>query len=51
MCGKQCGDQLGFRRHCDSESHQRQLLLFAENQNAYLKEFSKEFELNFMHVS
>lgn len=50
MCGKQCGDQNGFKRHCESESHQRQLLLFAENQDHYLKEFSKEFEDNFMYV-
>ncbi|KAI6192099.1 Kin17-mid domain-containing protein [Aphelenchoides bicaudatus] len=50
MCQKQCGDQNGFKRHCESESHQRQLLLFAENQNAYLKEFSREFEVNFMHI-
>ena len=51
MCQKQCRDQNGFKCHLTSESHQRQLLLFAENQNSYLREFSKEFEANFMHVS
>lgn len=50
MCAKQCGDQSGFKRHCESESHQRQLLLFAENQGAYLRQFSREFEANFMHI-
>lgn len=50
MCQKQCRDQNGFKCHLMSESHQRQLLLFAENQKAYLREFSREFESNFMHV-
>lgn len=51
MCSKQCRDQNGFKCHLMSESHQRQLLLFAENQSAYLKEFSRDFENNFMRVS
>lgn len=50
MCDKQCSDQNGFKRHCESEGHQRQLLLFAENQTAYLREFSNDFETNFMRV-
>lgn len=50
MCSKQCRDQNGFKCHLTSESHQRQLLLFAENQNSYLRQFSREFESNFMHV-
>lgn len=50
MCQKQCRDQNGFKCHLTSESHQRQLLLFAENQGSYLRQFSREFEGNFMHV-
>ena len=50
MCNKQCRDQNGFKCHLTSESHQRQLLLFAENSNSYLRQFSREFEGNFMHV-
>uniref|UniRef100_A0A914D2L0 DNA/RNA-binding protein Kin17 WH-like domain-containing protein n=1 Tax=Acrobeloides nanus TaxID=290746 RepID=A0A914D2L0_9BILA len=50
MCQKQCRDQNGFKCHLTSESHQRQLLLFAENQNSYLREFSREFESNFMRI-
>uniref|UniRef100_A0A914H1W1 DNA/RNA-binding protein Kin17 WH-like domain-containing protein n=1 Tax=Globodera rostochiensis TaxID=31243 RepID=A0A914H1W1_GLORO len=50
MCQKQCRDQNGFKCHMTSESHQRQLLLFAENQNSYLRQFSREFEGNFMHI-
>ncbi|CAD5229294.1 unnamed protein product [Bursaphelenchus okinawaensis] len=50
MCQKQCRDQNGFKCHLTSEAHQRQLLLFAENQTSYLKQFSKEFESNFLHI-
>jgi DNA/RNA-binding protein KIN17 len=50
MCQKQCRDQNGFKCHLTSESHQRQLLLFAENKNSYLREFSTEFEKTFMQI-
>ncbi|EFO20074.1 KIN protein [Loa loa] len=50
MCKKQCRDQNGFKCHLTSETHQRQLLLFAENPNTYLKEYSEEFEKNFLKV-
>lgn len=43
MCQKQCRDENGFKCHTTSESHQRQLLLFAENENEYLDAFSEEF--------
>lgn len=51
MCKKQCRDQNGFKCHLTSETHQRQLLLFAENTETYLKEYSVEFERNFLNVS
>lgn len=51
MCQKQCRDQNGFKCHLTSEAHQRQMLLFADNQNSYLREFSREFEANFIRVS
>uniref|UniRef100_A0A7E4VI60 C2H2-type domain-containing protein n=1 Tax=Panagrellus redivivus TaxID=6233 RepID=A0A7E4VI60_PANRE len=50
MCSKQCRDANGFKCHLTSESHQRQLLLFADNQNSYLREFSKDFESTFMRI-
>ena len=50
MCQKQCRDQNGFKCHLTSEAHQRQLLLFAENQGPYLREFSREFDSTFMQV-
>lgn len=43
MCEKQCRDENGFKCHTMSESHQRQLLLFAENPDKYLDSFSEEF--------
>lgn len=43
MCQKQCRDENGFKCHMMSESHQRQLLLFAENPDEYVDTFSKDF--------
>lgn len=43
MCQKQCRDENGFKCHTMSESHQRQLLLFAEDPDKYLDSFSEEF--------
>ncbi|XP_002159932.3 DNA/RNA-binding protein KIN17 isoform X1 [Hydra vulgaris] len=50
MCQKQCRDENGFKCHCMSESHQRQLLLFAENPHKYLDSFSKEFFDDFIYL-
>ncbi|TSK13146.1 DNA/RNA-binding protein KIN17 [Bagarius yarrelli] len=41
MCQKQCRDENGFKCHCMSESHQRQLLLAADNPNQFMDFFSK----------
>ncbi|KAF4532818.1 hypothetical protein B566_EDAN002668 [Ephemera danica] len=43
MCQKQCRDENGFKCHTTSESHQRNLLMFADNSKKYMDEFSKEF--------
>ncbi|XP_033106526.1 DNA/RNA-binding protein KIN17-like isoform X2 [Anneissia japonica] len=50
MCQKQCRDENGFKCHTMSESHQRQLLLFAENPDKYLDYFSEEFLDGFMEL-
>lgn len=50
MCNKQCRDQNGFKCHLMSESHQRQLLLFAESPGQYMNEFNKEFEKGYMDI-
>ncbi|PNF33107.1 hypothetical protein B7P43_G15730 [Cryptotermes secundus] len=50
MCQKQCHDEKGFRCHMTSESHQRQLLLFADNADRYINNFSKEFESGYLEL-
>ncbi|CAH1784469.1 unnamed protein product [Owenia fusiformis] len=44
MCQKQCRDENGFKCHLTSESHQRQLLLFADNPDEYIDTFSRDFK-------
>lgn len=50
MCQKQCRDDNGFKCHINSESHERQLLLFAENSTKYINEFSKDFREGFIYL-
>lgn len=50
MCQKQCRDENGFKCHCMSESHQRQLLLASENPNQFLSYFSDEFKTDFLEL-
>lgn len=50
MCNKQCRDQNGFKCHLTSESHQRQLLLFAESPGKYMNEFSTTFEKAYLDI-
>ena len=48
MCQKQCRDENGFKCHAMSESHQRQMLVFAENPDSVMNEFNEEFEECFL---
>ncbi|KAJ2488296.1 hypothetical protein IWW37_004914 [Coemansia sp. RSA 2050] len=50
MCEKQCRDQNGFKCHCASESHQRQMAIFAEHPERYVEQFSQEFEEVFLSI-
>ncbi|XP_011497006.1 PREDICTED: DNA/RNA-binding protein KIN17 [Ceratosolen solmsi marchali] len=50
MCQKQCRDENGFKCHTLSESHHRQLLLFADNANKYMDQFSKEFSHGYLNL-
>lgn len=47
MCEKQCGDELGFRRHCKSAGHIKMMQIFAENPENVMSEFSKTFKRDF----
>lgn len=48
MCQKQCRDENGFKCHCMSESHQRQMAIFGENSDRIVDGFSEEFETTFL---
>jgi DNA/RNA-binding protein KIN17 len=50
MCEKQCRDENGFRSHMSSESHLRQMRVFADNPGRYLNEFSRDFERGFLDI-
>jgi DNA/RNA-binding protein KIN17 len=50
MCQKQCRDENGFKCHCTSESHQRQMQIFASNPNSFMDEFSVDFEAGMMEI-
>ncbi|KXS18840.1 hypothetical protein M427DRAFT_95784, partial [Gonapodya prolifera JEL478] len=50
MCEKQCRDENGFRCHCASEAHQRQMQLFAETPERYLNMYSQEFMDDFIKL-
>nr|DAD48111.1 TPA_asm: hypothetical protein HUJ06_018048 [Nelumbo nucifera] len=51
MCQKQCRDENGFKCHCMSESHQRQMEVFGQNPNRIVDGYSEEFERAFLeHV-
>ncbi|KAM9846027.1 DNA/RNA-binding protein KIN17 [Aulostomus maculatus] len=50
MCQKQCRDENGFKCHCMSESHQRQLLLASENPTKFMDFFSSEFKSEFLEL-
>uniref|UniRef100_A0A3Q2YM49 DNA/RNA-binding protein KIN17 n=1 Tax=Hippocampus comes TaxID=109280 RepID=A0A3Q2YM49_HIPCM len=49
MCQKQCRDENGFKCHCMSESHQRQLLLASESPHKFMDFFS-EFKSGFVEL-
>lgn len=48
MCEKQCRDENGFKCHCLSESHQRQMQVFGQNPNRIVGGYSEEFESSFV---
>ncbi|KAF8036712.1 hypothetical protein BT93_C2429 [Corymbia citriodora subsp. variegata] len=48
MCQKQCRDENGFKCHCMSESHQRQMQVFGQNPHRIVDGYSEEFEDSFL---
>ncbi|KAJ3089984.1 hypothetical protein HK102_004999 [Quaeritorhiza haematococci] len=50
MCEKQCRDENGFKCHCASEAHQRQMMLFAETPEKYIEMYSSQFMEDFLRL-
>jgi DNA/RNA-binding protein KIN17 len=50
MCEKQCRDENGFKCHCLSEGHQRQMKLFGETPEKFLYQYSSQFQHDFLHT-
>nr|POE99206.1 kin17-like protein [Quercus suber] len=48
MCQKQCRDENGFKCHCMSESHQRQMEVYGQNPTRIVEGYSEEFERTFL---
>lgn len=48
MCQKQCRDENGFKCHCMSESHQRQMEVFGQNPTRVVDGYTEEFESTFL---
>jgi len=48
MCQKQCRDENGFKCHCMSESHQRQMQVFGMAPERVVEGFSEEFLETFL---
>ncbi|KAI8084750.1 domain of Kin17 curved DNA-binding protein-domain-containing protein [Halteromyces radiatus] len=49
-CQKQCRDANGFKCHTQSESHQRQMLLVADNPGKYIVNYSDQFKKDFLSI-
>jgi len=50
MCQKQCRDENGFKCHCLSESHARQMSLFRDNPKKFMENYSVDFEKAYMEI-
>ncbi|KAF5186771.1 DNA/RNA-binding protein KIN17 [Thalictrum thalictroides] len=48
MCQKQCRDENGFKCHCMSEGHQRQMEVFGQNPHRIVDGYTEEFEESFL---
>ncbi|CAH8524133.1 unnamed protein product [Heterobilharzia americana] len=50
MCQKQCRDENGYKCHTMSESHHRQMKLFAEDGGKFISSFSSEFLKGYLDI-
>ncbi len=50
VCEKQCGNDVGFKRHCESESHLRRMMVFRENPMELMEEYSRTMEKEYLNI-
>ncbi|KAI9021555.1 domain of Kin17 curved DNA-binding protein-domain-containing protein [Phycomyces nitens] len=50
VCEKACRDENGFKCHTTSESHQRQMLIVAENPGKFVDSYSDQFKRDFLSI-
>ncbi|CAI2726590.1 unnamed protein product [Schistosoma spindalis] len=50
MCQKQCRDENGYKCHTMSESHHRQMKLFAEDGGKFISSFSSDFLKGYLDI-
>lgn len=50
VCAKQCRDENGFKCHCTSEGHLRQMEIFGMNQKRFIDGYSEEFLKDFLNL-
>jgi len=50
LCHKQCRDANGYKNHCTTEGHLRQVAIFSQNAGGFIDDYSKEFEKAFMEL-
>jgi len=50
MCQKQCRDENGFKNHCTTDGHLRQMEKFSSDSNNYIERFSRDFEKSYLDV-
>ena len=50
MCERQMRDENGWKCHCESESHLRQMSLFTTTPSRFTNDFSHQFEQGFMDL-
>lgn len=50
VCAKQCRDENGFKCHCTSEGHLRQMEIFGMNQGRFVEGYSEEFLKDFLNL-
>ncbi|CAO3642957.1 unnamed protein product [Cunninghamella blakesleeana] len=50
VCQKQCRHENGFKCHTQSESHQRQMLLVADDPGKFVVNYSSEFQKDFIKL-